>query len=140
MTPVRANLLRPVRELLAGKRVLELGAGCGALTRYMGENARRVVAVEGSPIRAKIAALRCADLTNAAIINDTIQDLYLPQRFDLVTLIGVLEYARLYDTSLCPELNILETARRFLNPGGSCFWLLKTVWVLNISRARRKIT
>jgi hypothetical protein len=43
-----SNLLRPVSELLAGD-VLEVGAGCGALTRFLGEAARTVVALDGSP-------------------------------------------------------------------------------------------
>ncbi len=36
----RANLLRPFAEDLRGKRVLEIGAGYGAITRYLGETAR----------------------------------------------------------------------------------------------------
>ena len=41
----RANLLRPFRSLLTGK-VLEIGAGCGALTRYLGECGAEVIALE----------------------------------------------------------------------------------------------
>lgn len=118
LSPVRANLLRAVREQLQGKLVLELGAGCGALTRYLGETARRVVAVEGSPARARITAMRCDDLNNVIVVNDTIQNFTPGQQFDVVTLIGVLEYARLYGTEPCPELALLETVRRFLKPGG----------------------
>jgi 2-polyprenyl-3-methyl-5-hydroxy-6-metoxy-1,4-benzoquinol methylase len=119
LSPQRAHLLRPVRHLLQGKTVLELGAGCGALTRYMGENAGRVVALEGSARRAEIAALRCADLETVTVVNDTIQDMQFPQKFDVVTLIGVLEYARIYDAvSETPELTILRKARDYLKPGG----------------------
>jgi SAM-dependent methyltransferase len=63
----RSFLLRPLRHLLQGKTVLELGAGCGALTRYLGETAGRVVGLEGSPRRAGIAASRCRDLANVTI-------------------------------------------------------------------------
>src|SRR5210317_759869 len=31
----RANLLRPFEEQLVGKQILEIGAGCGAITRYL---------------------------------------------------------------------------------------------------------
>lgn len=114
----RANLLRPLQSMLSGE-VLELGCGCGGITRYLGETAQQVVAVEGSLRRASIAALRCQDLDNVSIVCDRIQDIDLPlQSFDVVTLIGVLEYARLFDNSDHPELNLLHKARKFLKPTG----------------------
>jgi len=119
LSPQRAHLLRPLQHLLQDKLVLELGAGCGAITRFLGETARRVVSVEGSLARASIAALRCSDLESVTVINDTIQNVQIPQRFDVVTLIGVLEYARKFDhESDNPELNVLQIARNFLKPGG----------------------
>ncbi len=119
LSPQRAHLLRPLQHLLQDKLVLELGAGCGAITRFLGETARRVVSVEGSLTRASIAALRCSDLESVTVINDTIQNVQIPQLFDVVTLIGVLEYARKFDqASDSPELNILQIARNFLKPGG----------------------
>lgn len=36
LSPLRANLLRPLAGWLTGRTVLEIGAGCGALTRYLG--------------------------------------------------------------------------------------------------------
>ena len=56
-SPVRHNLLRPF-AIGSATRVLELGCGCGAMTRYLGERAASVVAVEGSALRAAIAAER----------------------------------------------------------------------------------
>lgn len=44
----RANVLRALDHLSSTARVLELGAGCGALTRYLGERFAKVDAVEGS--------------------------------------------------------------------------------------------
>ena len=118
-TPQRANLLHPVRPLLQGAQVLELGAGCGALTRFLAEQARRVVALEGSPVRSRINAMRMQGLSSAVVVNDTIQDFQWAHKFDVVTLIGVLEYARQFDSqSPCPELRILEIARSWLKPGG----------------------
>jgi len=40
LSDVRANLLRPFADLLRG-RILEVGAQCGALTRYLGERLSR---------------------------------------------------------------------------------------------------
>ncbi len=61
LSPKRANLLRPLR-LGAGLRILEIGAGTGVLSRFLGETGARVVALEGSVDRARAAALRCAGL------------------------------------------------------------------------------
>src|SRR4051812_10225457 len=65
LTPRRANLLRPISPLLRGD-LLEVGGGCGAVTRYLGETARSVTAVEGSLRRARTMAARCAGLENVS--------------------------------------------------------------------------
>ena len=37
LSGTRANILRPFQDILKGADVLEVGAGCGAITRYLGE-------------------------------------------------------------------------------------------------------
>lgn len=121
LSPLRANLLRPLAGWLSGRTVLEIGAGCGALTRYLGELDVSVVALEGSPRRAAIAAARCADLANVAVIADSFQHFAPTARFDVVTLVGVLEYARLFyraDAGVDPVHAMLARARALLKPGG----------------------
>lgn len=114
----RANLLRPFAEELRGSRVLELGCGCGAITRYLGELGADVVAVEGSLRRAEMTAMRCHDLPAVNVVCDRAQNLPFEGRFDFVTLIGVLEYSRLYVDAPDPILAIVESARRYLAPKG----------------------
>ena len=115
----RANLLRPLRDRLKGS-VLEIGAGCGAVTRYLGELGCDVVAVEGSGTRAAIAASRCVDLSNVAVVGDAFDRVPSGAAFDVVTLIGVAEYARVHsgDGTGDPVDALLERAARFLKPGG----------------------
>lgn len=114
----RANILRPLRKSIAGARVLELGCGMGAITRFLGENADEVIAVEGSLRRGGIAALRCNDLKNVQVIIDEIKSLPTSLgKFDVVTLIGVLEYACRYGGPGA-EKDVLKIARSFLKPGG----------------------
>ena len=89
----RYNLLRFL-YLQDCKRVLELGCGCGAISRYLGEQGIEVDAVEGSAVRASLAQSRCRDLENVNIINANYNDLKLPAlAYDAVVFIGVLEYA-----------------------------------------------
>ncbi|RUO45191.1 class I SAM-dependent methyltransferase [Idiomarina aquatica] len=114
----RTNLLRPFVGDLAGASVLELGCGCGAITRFLGEHAGQVVAVEGSIQRATIAAERCRDLKNVTIIQDKLQDVPFEAQFDVVTLIGVLEYSQIYVDADDPIHYVLQRALTYLKPGG----------------------
>ena len=115
----RSNLLRPVQELLRGKDILEIGAGCGAITRFLAETGRCVAAVEGSRRRAAIAAARCRDLDNVMVIADAFHRVPVAPQFDVVTLVGVLEYARkFFPAEGDPVDAMLARARQFLRPGG----------------------
>ena len=88
----RANLLRPLR-LGPGMRVLEVGAGTGAISRYLGETGAEVVALEGNLERARAAAVRCSDLANVEVVCGPLASFEDPDGFDLVCVVGVLEYA-----------------------------------------------
>ena len=114
----RANILRPFREMIAGADVLEIGAGCGAITRYLGECGARVLALEGSPRRAAIARSRTRDLQKVTVVADRFDHFTCSHRFDVVTLIGVLEYAALFTEGDDPMVKMLERVRGFLKPGG----------------------
>ena len=114
----RADLLRPLAHRLRGAQVLEVGAGCGAITRYLGETAAHVLAVEGSPRRAGIARRRCRDLNNVEVLCANSMDLTPVGRFDVVTLIGVLEYSRKFVRAEDPVQAMLAHCRSMLKPGG----------------------
>ena len=122
LTSKRANLLRAL-DLSGIKDVLELGCGCGAISRYLAEQGMNVDAIEGSTRRARIASSRCRDLDNINIINSNFNHLKLPeQAYEAVFLIGVLEYAKRF----CPNaandraavMEILAAVKSSLKPGG----------------------
>lgn len=113
----RHNLLRPFL-FSSSDRILELGCGCGAITRYLGERGAKVVAVEGSRTRAHIARERCRDLENVTVICDRITDYESEEKFDVVTLIGVLEYATKYVDAPDPVHTCLEHAKSLLKETG----------------------
>lgn len=118
LSSARANILRPFHDRLRGATVLELGSGCGGVTRYLGETCGKVVTVEGSSARAAIGAARCRGLGNVSIYVDNIENFQTEEKFDVVTLIGVLEYARVYIKADDPTGRLLEIARSFLKPDG----------------------
>ena len=122
LTSKRANLLRAL-DLSGLEQVLELGCGCGAISRYLAEQGMNVDAVEGSPRRASIAHSRCRELDNINIINSNFNHLRLPENsYDAVFLIGVFEYAKRF----CPHavddraavLEIIAAVQRSLKPDG----------------------
>ena len=119
LSGTRANILRPFHDILKGADVLEVGAGCGAITRYLGECEASVVALEGSPRRAAITRLRTRDLPNVLVVSDRLDDFTWDQRFDVITLIGVLEYANLFVSGSNPALALLEQAKARLKPNGT---------------------
>ena len=114
---IRHNLLRHL-PITPNCRILEIGAGCGSITRWLGETGARVVALEGSLARARCARMRCKELENVEVYCSNFEDFDVDCRFDVVTLIGVLEYAPLYIGGSDPLLACLELAIRYLKPDG----------------------
>ncbi|MEM6987688.1 MAG: class I SAM-dependent methyltransferase, partial [Pseudomonadota bacterium] len=86
--------------------------------RFLGECGAQVLALEGSARRAEITRLRTRDLSNVRVLAENLIDLDIDQQFDVVTLIGVLEYSPLFfeDEQGC-EL-ALQHLKRFVKPGG----------------------
>ena len=117
LSPARHNLLRFL-QLGPTHRILELGCGCGAITRFLGETGAAVVAVEGSARRAQIAAERCRGLDNVNIYCDNLAHFQPGGKFDCVTLIGVLEYAPKFIHSENPVEDCLRMAHSFLKEDG----------------------
>jgi len=113
----RANILRPFETSLTGD-ILEIGAGCGAITRYLGECGANVLAMEGSLRRAAIARSRTRDLANVTVLTEKFDQFKTEQKFDVITLIGVLEYANLFTPGNNPALVMLERALSLLKVDG----------------------
>ncbi|MBC3949224.1 glycosyltransferase [Pseudomonas folii] len=116
----RGNILRPFESYLGGS-TLEIGAGCGAISRYLGECGGQVLSLEGSPRRAKMAASRTRDLDNVVVLAERFDDFKTEHKFDVITLIGVLEYASMFSSAEDPALGMLQRIRSLLKPGGHLF-------------------
>lgn len=97
LTPYRSTIFDCLGlSGIAGRRVLELGAGMGAITRWLGQQGAQVHAIEGSMARASVARLRTEDLESVEVYASNFSHFAEPGMFDMVTLIGVLEYSHLY--------------------------------------------
>ena len=98
--------------------VLEIGSGCGAITGALCEKTSRVVAVDLSKRRSEINAYR-NNYDNLEIIVGNFEDIKTDEKFDYVTLIGVLEYS-IYILIHRSRFSICsEKQGNILNPAGS---------------------
>lgn len=121
--PARANILAWY-EFTGKERVLEIGAGCGAITGLLAENCAEVICSEISRKRSQINAWRHSQRKNIHILVGNFADTVPEETFDIVTLIGVLEYAGSYypaSGEKSPYLTLLQAARSRLAPKGVLF-------------------
>ena len=97
LSDVRKNIINwyPFKK---GADILEIGAGCGAITAGLTENDCNVTAVDLSKRRSLINAYRNREKQNLQILVGNFNDVAegIQKEFDYVTLIGVLEYAGIY--------------------------------------------
>ena len=122
--PSEYHLSSKRAQLLSGfefdrkARVLEVGAGCGAITRFLGERFDEVVAVEGSLQRARLARLRTRDLPNVSILCAPFQKLEFTAPFDFIFCIGVYEYSAEFIEGPAPHDAALRYFASMLKPDG----------------------
>ncbi len=115
----RGNLIRPFKDNFKNKKILEVGAGCGSVTRVLGEIGAEVLALEGSKRRAQICKSRCRDLHNVDVICENINNFQCDITFDYIVMVGVFEYANLFITNTNNAQNtMLEKCKKMLNKNG----------------------
>ncbi len=117
LSPIRQNIIEwyPMRK---DASVLEIGAGCGAITGMLSQKAKKVTCIELSRKRSLINAWRNSACDNVEIYVGRYEDIRLDEQYDLITLIGVLEYAGSYTAGENPYLHMLQQVRSMLRPGG----------------------
>jgi SAM-dependent methyltransferase len=121
LSPERANLVRHLD--FSGLDLLEIGGGTGAVSRFLSEEARSLHVIEGTQRRFDCVCERLRDLDNWSGQAANIQDVSPVAEYDVVLLLGVLEYAQVYldPPSGNPEdafAFMLDCASRFLKPDG----------------------
>lgn len=113
----RSHIMRAL-DLAPGAAVLEVGAGCGAVTRYLGETVAVVDALEPDRIRARAAARRCADLDSVRVHFGPVEAVPAEPTYDVVVVVGVLEYVGGRD-GLAERVAWLRHLAATLKPGGA---------------------
>ncbi len=116
---VRENIITAM-PITKEDRVLEIGAGCGAITGALAKMAKSVDAVELSMKRSLINAYRHRDCDNVTIKVGNFQmvEKHLEGQYDVITLIGVFEYACSYINGEHPYEEFLRIIKKHLTPSG----------------------
>lgn len=115
-SPLRENLLKwyPFKE---NSEILEIGAGCGAITGALARNSK-VTCIELSKKRSLINAHRHKSNENINIHVGNFNDIVLDKKYDYITLIGVLEYAGYYTNTHTPHIDFLKRIKNLLRKDG----------------------
>lgn len=121
LCPERTNLLRPFN--FSGLNVLEVGAGMGAVSRLLAERAKHLTIIEGTESRFGALNARLRDLDNWTGQVGNLIDVDLEKKFDVVVVVGVLEYAELFipsdeTTNQNPFERFVAKCKSFLKPEG----------------------
>lgn len=119
LSHVRENIVEWIPQL-EGANVLEIGAGCGAVTGALSKHAKQVTCVELSKKRSLINAYRHKDCDNIRIKVGNFEDIEktLDDSYDVITLIGVFEYAASYINAKEPYTEFLNMIKKHLRPNG----------------------
>ncbi|BBM51178.1 methyltransferase [Leptotrichia trevisanii] len=105
-------------DFKGNETLLEVGAGCGAITELFLKKLKKVVAIEISKKRSLINANRNKKYKNLEIMVGNLNDIEISEKFDYITLIGVLEYSKGFTISETPEITFLKNLKKHLKPNG----------------------
>ncbi len=117
LSDVRKNIIEWY-DFKQGASVLEIGSGCGAISGILSEKSDKLVCVELSKKRSLINAYRNSQCENMEILVGNFEDINFEEKFDYITLIGVLEYAQSYINSDNPYEEFLTKIKKYLKIDG----------------------
>lgn len=119
LSDIRGNIVEWM-PITKEDSVLEIGAGCGAITGTLAKKAKKVDCIELSKSRSLVNATRNKELDNITIKVGNFQNVeqYLTEKYDYITLIGVFEYASSYIKADDPYHEFLMIIKKHLKPHG----------------------
>lgn len=117
LSNIRKNLVHAY-DFKPNSVVLEIGAHLGEITGILCEKSQKVVSVEFNNELAKAIAKRHGDKENLEIIVGNLKEIVFEEKFDYITLFGVLEYAQKIFNSKYPALDLISYCANLLKPEG----------------------
>lgn len=116
----RENIIAPM-EINPSDEVLEIGAGMGAVTGAIARRCKKVECIELSKRRSLANAYRNREFDNIEIYVGNFQDIKIEKKYDVITLVGVFEYAQHYIQSENPYEDFLKRIYELLKPAGRLY-------------------
>ena len=119
LSAIRGNIVEWL-PITKEDEVLEIGAGCGAITGTLAQKAKQVDCIELSKMRSLVNANRNKQHDNITIMVGNFQDVEknITKKYDYITLIGVFEYAASYIQSETPYEEFLKIIKKHLKSDG----------------------
>ncbi len=117
LSEIRENILNwyPFNK---NATILEVGAGCGAITGMLCKRAKKVVSVDISLRRSKINYTRNKKYENLDVIVGNVNEIEFQESFDYIILNGVLEYAAMFTEGQTPYQTFLKQLKSHLKQDG----------------------
>lgn len=116
----RENIVEPM-EIRKTDEVLEIGAGMGAVSGAIARKCKKLDCIELSKRRSLVNAYRHRTFSNMEIMVGNFQDICIEKKYDVITLIGVLEYGYHYIDSECPYEDFIRKVASCLKPDGKLY-------------------
>lgn len=121
LSDLRKNIIEPM-EISKTDTVLEVGAGMGAVTGAIAERCKKIDCIELSARRSLANAYRNKAYSNIEIFVGNFNDIPLKTNYyDVITLVGVLEYAQSYTNTTNPYIDFLTKISHSLKKGGKIY-------------------
>ncbi|MDE6185189.1 MAG: class I SAM-dependent methyltransferase, partial [Lachnospiraceae bacterium] len=119
LSPLRGNIVDWLPKK-PGDKVLEIGAGCGAITEKLSEKAGSVTCIDLSAKRSLINAYRNQDRDNIEIRVGNFSDIEpsLSEDYDFACMIGVFEYGQSYIHTKTPYEDFLKIMKKHVKKEG----------------------
>lgn len=119
LSPLRGNIVDWL-PISPKDKVLEIGAGCGAITEKLVQKAGSVTCVDLSAKRSLINAYRNQEKDNLEIYVGNFEDIEpsLPADYDLICMIGVFEYGKSYIHTDTPYEDFLKIIKKHIKNNG----------------------
>lgn len=120
LSPRRECIIEPM-DIRKSDNVLEIGAGMGAVTGAIAKRCNSVECIELSKRCSLANAYRNQGYDNIQIVVGNFQDITFQHQYDVITLIGVLEYAQSYIRTENPYQDFLKKIYGLLKEGGRLY-------------------
>ncbi len=117
LSSIRNNLIYSY-EFKPDSTVLEIGAHLGEITNLLCKKSKKVISIETVKERAEAIAKRCEENENLEIMTGNLKDIQIQEKFDYITLFGVLEYAQNFFDEKNPALELIKYCKQYLKDDG----------------------